>query len=124
MARLIDSPSMFTDGIGQSIVDSQNLRSAIESSLAETPVAEESLRRRVWAFVGAERNAGTPPGHVIMALTDLVEAANISPIGAHQPLMRRVILWCVEAYFGHVGGDVVGRDGDSLGDTPMVVSNR
>jgi hypothetical protein len=124
MARLIDSPSTFTDGNDESIVDSEDLRSAIKRSLAEMPVAEESLRRRVWRFVSAERNAGTPPGHVIMALTDLVEAANISPIGAHQPLMRRVILWCVEAYFGHVSGDVVGRDGDSLGDTPMVVSNR
>jgi hypothetical protein len=124
MARLIDSASTFTDGNDESAVDSRDLRAAIERSLAETPVAEESLRRRVWTFVSAERHAGTPPGYVIMALTDLVEAANISPSDAHQPLMRRVILWCVEAYFGHVGGDVVGRDGDSLGDTPMVVSNR
>jgi hypothetical protein len=124
MGRLIDSSPTFTDGNDESIVDSQDPRSAIERCLAETPVAEESLRRKVWTFVSAERHAGTPPGHVIMALTDLVEAANISPIGAHQPLMRRVILWCVEAYFGHVGGDVVGRDGDSLGDAPMAVSNR
>ena len=124
MARLIDPPSTSTVGNHELIVDSQDLRSAIVRSLAETPVDEESLRRNVWTFVSAERDAGTPPGHVIMALTDLVEAADISPIGAHQPLMRRVILWCVEAYFGHVGGDVVGRDRDSLGDLPMLVSNR
>jgi hypothetical protein len=123
MTRLVDPPT-FTDRNHAAIVDSQDLRSAILESLAATPVAEESLRRNVWTFVSAERNAGTSPGPVIMALTDLVEAAKISPIDARQPLMRRVILWCVEAYFGHVGGDVVGRDGDSLGDSPTDVSNR
>lgn len=120
MDRPVDPPATFTDRI----VDSQDLRSAIVESLAVTPIAEEALRRGVWTFVAAERNAGTSPGHVITALTELVDAATVSPAAARQPLMRRVILWCVEAYFGHLGGDIVGRDGDSLGDSPRVVSNR
>ncbi len=124
MDRPVDPPAPFTDRNYEAIVDSQDLRSAIVESLAVTPIAEESLRRGVWTFVAAERNAGTSPGHVIMALTELVEAATVSPVSARPPLMRRVILWCVEAYFGHLGGDVVGRDGDSLGDLPRVVSNR
>ncbi len=124
MDRPVDPPATFTDRHYEAIVDSKDLRSAIVESLAVTPIAEESLRRAVWTYVASERNAGTSPGHVIVALTELVEAAKVSPVAAHQPLMRRVILWCVEAYFGHLGGDVVGREGDSLGDSPSVVSNR
>jgi hypothetical protein len=124
MDRPVDPPVTFTERRYEAIVDSQDPRSAIAESLTVTPIAEESLRRGVWTFVAAERNAGTSPGHVIMALTDLVEAAKVSPVSARQPLMRRMILWCVEAYFGHLGGDVVGREGDSLGDSPRVASNR
>jgi hypothetical protein len=124
MARPVDPPATLTDRHYEANADSRDLRSAIVESLAVTPIAEESLRRGVWTFVAAERNAGTSPGHVIMALTELVDAATISPVSARPPLMRRVILWCVEAYFGHLGGDVVGRDGDSLGDSPRGVSNR
>jgi hypothetical protein len=122
--RLVDPPHPFIDRSFEATVDSQHLRSVIAEALDVTPVAEDALRRSVWTFVGAERNAGTSPGHLIMALTNLVEASDVSPIAARQVLMRRVILWCVEAYFGHLGGDVVGRDGNALGDAPMVVSNR
>jgi hypothetical protein len=39
--------------------------------------------------------------------------------------MRRVILWCVEAYFGHLGGEA-GAEPASGSRTvpPMIVSNR
>lgn len=122
----VDRP--FNDEPGErtyaSLVDAQDLRSVIAAALAATPLDEETLRRGVWTYVGAERHAGTSPGHVIMALTNLVEAAKVNPTPARQALMRRVILWCVEAYFGHLGGDVVGRDGDAISDLPMLVSNR
>jgi hypothetical protein len=100
------------------IADTKDLRSVIAAALATSPVSETALRRGVWTYVGAERHAGTSPGHVIIALTELVEAARIEPMPTRQALMRRVILWCVEAYFGHLGGDVVGRTGDALSDSP------
>ncbi len=100
------------------IADTQDLRSVISSALSATPVNETILRRGVWTYVGAERHAGTSPGRVIMALTELVEASRIEPMAVRQALMRRVILWCVEAYFGHLGGDVVGRSGHALSDGP------
>ena len=103
------------------VEDALDLRSVIASALAATPVDEMSLRRGVWTYVGAERNAGTSPGHVIMALTDLIEAATIAPAADRQALMRSVILWCVEAYFGHLGGDVAGRNGRAFSDVPQSV---
>jgi hypothetical protein len=99
------------------LADARDLRAVISAALKKYRVDEEVLRRGVWTFVGAERHAGTSPGHVIMALTELVEAANIAPIAAHQARMRQVILWCVEAYFGHLGGDVVGRENEALSDS-------
>lgn len=98
--------------------DARDLRAVISESLKATHIDEQALRRGVWTYVGAERHDGTSPGHVIMALTELVAAADITPMPARQALMRRVILWCVEAYFGHLGGDVVGRSGQALFDTP------
>lgn len=106
-----------------SLADAQDLRSGIAAALSLTPVDEQLLRRGVWSYVGAERHNGTSPGHVIMALTELVEASAIVPPTVRQSLMRHVILWCVEAYFGHLGGDVVGRNGNALSDaqTPMPI---
>jgi hypothetical protein len=101
------------------IKDAHDLRSVIASALAATPVDEMSLRRGVWTYVGAERDVGTSPGRVIMALTDLIEAATIAPPSDRQALMRSVILWCVEAYFGHLGGEVVGRNGVAVADVPQ-----
>jgi hypothetical protein len=101
------------------IADSDELRSVISGALGATPIDEAMLRRGVWTYVGAERHAGTSPGHVIMALTELIDEATIAPVAARQALTRRVILWCVEAYFGHLGGDVVGRDGMALSDAPV-----
>jgi hypothetical protein len=44
---------------------------------------------------------------VIVRLTGLVDSAEIVPVSARLALTRRVILWCVEEYFGHLGGDVL-----------------
>ena len=103
------------------IRDTQDLRSVIATALSATPIDELSLRRGVWTYVGAERHAGASPGRVIMALTDLIEAATIAPPADRQAVMRSVILWCVEAYFGHLGGDVVGRNGRAFSDVPQSV---
>jgi hypothetical protein len=100
-----------------SLADAHDLRSGIAAALTATPVDEVLLRRGVWTYVGAERHAGTSPGHVIVALTQLVEASEIFPLPVRQAIMRQVILWCVEAYFGHLGGDVVGRSGTAFSVT-------
>ena len=106
-----------------SLDDENDLRSSIEAALKVTPVDELLLRRSVWTYVGAERHGGTAPGHVIMTLSELVEASAIFPMSVRQTLLRHVILWCVEAYFGHLGGDVVGRIGTAFSDsrTPMPI---
>jgi hypothetical protein len=101
------------------LADAQALLSVIASVLRPDPIDAVSLRCAVWMYVGAARHAGTSPGHVIVALTELVEGAQIAPALAHQALMRQVILWCVEAYFGHLGGDVVGRDGLVFSNSPI-----
>lgn len=94
------------------------LRGDIVACLTRTPVDESSLRAAVWTFVSTERHAGTSPGHVISALTGMIAASHIAPAPRRQALTRRVILWGVEAYFGHLDGDVMGRDGDALSDSP------
>ncbi|HEX4683723.1 MAG TPA: hypothetical protein VH277_13480 [Gemmatimonadaceae bacterium] len=104
----------------ESIADSADLRSVMTAALAARPVDESSLRRGVWTYVGGERDAGASPGHVIMALTGLIEEANLTPHEQRLAVTRRVILWCVEAYFGHLGGDVVGTSERALSDTGTV----
>lgn len=93
----------------EEIEDAQDLRSVIATALAATSVDQESLRQAVWTYVGAERNVGARPGAVIVALTELVEASPVAPRAVRDDLTRLVILWCVEAYFGHLGGEGVGR---------------
>jgi len=85
-----------------SFADALDLRSGIAAALTATPVDEVKLRRGVWTYVGAERRVGTAPGHVITALTELVETSEIFPPTVRQAVKRHVILWCVEAYFGHL----------------------
>jgi hypothetical protein len=109
--------------------DVEDLRSAIGTALAATPVYEQSLRRGVWTYVSAERDAGTSPGQVIMVLSELVDAARIVPATVSLALTRRMILWCVEAYFGQLGAGIGSRDsstfdGDAPYPAPMPVSNR
>lgn len=99
--------------------DEADLRLVIAESLAASPVDEQRLRRGVWTFVGLERHEGTSPAHVIMALTELVDAAPVDSLRERDALTRRVILWCVEAYFGHLGGDVVGCDDPALSEHPL-----
>jgi hypothetical protein len=111
------------------IEDARDLRAVIAAALATDHVDEESLRRGVWTYVRAERDAGTSPAFVIVALTELVDAATIQHASVRQFVTRQVILWCVEAYFGYLGGEVVGGGADALSANqavpgPMIVSNR
>jgi hypothetical protein len=104
----------------ESIADSADLRSVMTAALAAQPVDESALRRGVWTYVGGERDAGASPGHVIMALTRVIEEADIKSHEERLAITRRVILWCVEAYFGHLGGDVVANADRALSDTGAV----
>ena len=113
----------------EELEDAQDLRAVISAALATVPVDEESLRRGVWTYVRAERDVGTSPGFVIVALTELVDVSTIDQVSVRQFVTRQVILWCVEAYFGYLGGEVVGSGDDApLTDNavapPMIVSNR
>lgn len=109
--------------------DAHDLRAVIAAALDATPMDEEALRRGVWTYVTAEHDLGTPPAAVIVTLTELVDAPPARPPLVQQALVRRVILWCVEAYFGHLGGDVIGGYGALAGDDaperpPRISSNR
>jgi hypothetical protein len=109
--------------------DAHDLRSVIAAALDATPMDEEALRRGVWTYVTAEHDVGTPPGAVIVTLTYLVDASRARPPLVQQDLLRRMILWCVEAYFGHLGGEVVGGRGlgvahESRAPAPRIASNR
>ena len=97
----------------EDLADAKQLRSAIAAVLERTPIDEAALRCAVWSFVGVERRAGVPPALVITRLTGLIDAARIVPMSAQLELTRRVILCCVEEYFGRLGGDVLapGHDG-------------
>jgi hypothetical protein len=88
--------------------DAQDLRAVITAALAATPIDVEPLRRGVWTYVRAERDMGTSPAAVIVALSALVDSAKLQPQALRESIMRDVILWCVEAYFGYLGGQVVG----------------
>jgi len=105
----------------EQVSDAQDLRSVISAALAKTPVDERSLRRGVWTYVGAERDVGASPAQVIVALTQLVDASAVAPRSVREGVTRRVILWCVEAYFGHLGGETGGHLDEA---PPMIVSNR
>ena len=91
----------------EDLADAKELRFAIASVLANTPIDDHALRCAVWSFVGTERQAGISPALIITRLTGLVDDANITPIAVRHELTRRVILWCVEEYFGHLGGDAL-----------------
>jgi len=89
--------------------DARDLRSVIVDALAAAPIDGQALRDGVWTYVRGERAVGVAPGVVILALTDMVERARITPDVARIAWTRDVILWCVEAYFGQLGGPAVGR---------------
>lgn len=91
------------------VEDTHDLESVISAALAASPIDESMLRRGVWTYVREEHQAGTSPGRVILTLTELIEKAKTTSVTEQQAVMRRVILWCVEAYFGHLGGPMDAR---------------
>ena len=111
----------------EELENAQDLRAVIAAALATTPVDGESLRRGVWTYVRSERDMGTSPAAVIVALTELVDST-AHPLSVRQSTTRQVILWSVEAYFGYLGGEVIGaadaRAAASGTTGPRLVSNR
>ena len=91
----------------EDLADAKELRAVIAVAMVNAPIDDQALRCAVWSFVGNERRAGVPPEVVIARLTELIDRANIIPMSARQALTRRVILWCVEEYFGRLGGDAL-----------------
>lgn len=75
-------------------------RSVIAHSLAKRPFDEESVHDCVCTYVRAERDRGRSPSDVIVALSELVERPGGASAMVRHALTRRVIPWCVEAYFG------------------------
>ena len=106
------------------LAEMADLRSAVAASLATAPINDVSLRRDVWMLVGMERGTGASPSQVITTLTDLVDEAAFTTLSARHGRLRQVILWCVEAYFGHLGGDVLGRGVGAGPSLPRPASNR
>jgi hypothetical protein len=88
--------------------DARDLRSVIVDALSAAPTDQQALRDGVWTYVRGERQIGVAPGIVILALTDMVERARIVPDDIRIARTRDVILWCVEAYFGQLGGTDIG----------------
>jgi hypothetical protein len=88
--------------------DTKDLESVISAALRTTPTDVPSLRRGVWTYVGEERHAGRSPGRVILTLTELIDAVPMSQM-ERAAITKRVILWCVEAYFGQLGGEAESR---------------
>ena len=105
----------------EELADSEDLRTVISQLLARAPLNERALRCAVWSFVGLERRAGVPPAAVIARLTDLIVLSTTIPFAGRAPLTRRVILWCVEEYFGHLGGDALSAD--MAGPLPIAPSS-
>ena len=104
--------------------DARDLRAVIVDALAATPIDEQSLRDGIWTYVRGERQVGVAPGVVILALTDMVERAKIVPDVVRIEWAREVILWCVEAYFGQLGGVSVSRDRGPSIDEPVHETKR
>ena len=92
------------------LADAKDLRAKISTALSDAPINEHTLRCAVWSFVGTERRAGVPPALVIVRLSGLVDSSSVGPSSARLALTRNMILWCVEEYFGHLGGDVLATD--------------
>jgi hypothetical protein len=87
--------------------DTTDLESVIADALAAAPIDITALRRGVWTYVGEERHVRTSPGIVILRLTEMIDASPGISALERAPLTKRVILWCVEAYFGQLGGELV-----------------
>ena len=61
----------------EQLADAHDLRSVISAALDASPMDEQSLRRGIWTFVGAERDVGATPAQVIVSLTQLVDVSKI-----------------------------------------------
>ena len=99
--------------------DARDLRAEIVRVLDASPIDERALRNAVWTYVRLERMVGVAPGVVILALTDMVDHAKLATDDVRVEHTRRVILWCVEAYFGRLGDgalDASDRDVPAHGD--------
>ena len=92
------------------LADAKDLRSVISQALTRTPIDESAVRCAVWSFVGAERRAGVPAVLVIARLSGLIRGAATVPASTRLALTPRVIRWCVEEYFGCLGGDILGTN--------------
>ena len=103
------------------LIDAADLRAAIAQALDAVPIDDEKLRRAVWTFVDTERHAGTTPGDVIVALKDLMTQAQVAALTERS---AAVILWCVEAYFGHLGSDLRRLQSPVPADEPRPASRR
>ena len=97
--------------------DADDYRAVIVGALTTDPVDEQTLRDGVWTYVRGEREIGVAPGLVVLALTEMVESAKLDSHEAELARTRQVILWCVEAYFGHLGGEAIGHDREPPPDT-------
>ena len=91
----------------EDLADARELRSVISAVLATRPLNEDALRCAVWSFVGVERRANVAPALIITRLTGLIDEAPLASIADRLALTRRVILCCVEEYFGRLGGDAM-----------------
>ena len=105
------------------------MATSIVTALSAAPVDQESLRHAVWTYVRGERDVGARPGTVIERLTEIVDASPVTRGSERDEVTRQVILWCVEAYFGHLGGRGIGHESapanrETLPATPPMVSNR
>lgn len=103
------------------LADARDLRSVISLALTGSPIDESAVRCAVWSFVGAERRAGVPAVLVIARLTGLINSAAIVPMSGRLTLTRRAVRWCVEEYFGCLGGDVLVATDTSCGPTSLAV---
>jgi hypothetical protein len=91
----------------EDLAEAKELRAAVAAVLRGAPIDDRALQCAVWNFVGHERRAAVLPAVVISRLTILIDSANIVPAPVRLALTRRVILWCVEEYFGRLGCDVL-----------------
>jgi hypothetical protein len=103
----------------EDLADAKDLRAAVSASLDAGTIEDDTLRCAVWNLVGNERRAGVPPAMIIVRLTALIDESKLSP-AMRLPLTRRVILWCVEEYFGHLGGTAL--DDRALADVSSAPS--
>ena len=101
--------------------DTTDLEAVISAALTAAPIDITALRRGVWTYVGEERHVGTSPGRVILELTKLIDASVRSSAMERAAITKRVILWCVEAYFGQLGGEIRWRRAE--GDLAVVTED-